>query len=211
MCIRDRTSIGGAAIFDQLQPGGWEVREVAGISGWIADTDTVQTVSVVAGKTSDVTMTNKELPGLRITKYERGTMTLMPNVSFEIFRDAESLGIFQTDEFGQILLTDCKPGTYRAEERDTGGDSHVLDTTPQEVELKAGDGIKDLVFFNDRLPGIHLIKVDSSDLSKPIANAKFRFEAVDGSFGPEEYTTSEDGTIDLSKLPADTALSLIHI
>ena len=200
-----QTSIGGAAIFDQLQPGGWEVREVAGISGWIADTDTVQTVSVVAGKTSDVTMTNKELPGLRITKYERGTMTLMPNVSFEIFRDAESLGIFQTDEFGQILLTDCKPGTYRAEERDTGGDSHVLDTTPQEVELKAGDGIKDLVFFNDRLPGIHLIKVDSSDLSKPIANAKFRFEAVDGSFGPEEYTTSEDGTIDLSKLPADTA------
>jgi len=196
-----KTKIGGVAVFDQLQPGGWEVRELAGISGWIADTDTVQTVSVVAGKTSDVTIINKELPGLRIIKYERGTMKAMPNVSFEIFRDAESLGIFQTDEFGEILLTDCKPATYRAEERDTGGDGHVLDTTPQEVELKAGDGIKKLVFFNDRLPGIHLIKVDSSDLSKPIANAKFRFEAVDGSWGPEEYTTSEDGTID----PADTA------
>ena len=200
-----KTKIGGVAVFDQLQPGGWEVRELAGISGWIADTDTVQTVSVVAGKTSDVTIINKELPGLRIIKYERGTMKAMPNVSFEIFRDAESLGIFQTDEFGEILLTDCKPATYRAEERDTGGDGHVLDTTPQEVELKAGDGIKKLVFFNDRLPGIHLIKVDSSDLSKPIANAKFRFEEVDGSWGPEEYTTSEDGTIDLSKLPADTA------
>lgn len=200
-----KTKIGGVAVFDQLQPGGWEVRELAGISCWIADTDTVQTVSVVAGKTSDVTIINKELPGLRIIKYERGTMKAMPNVSFEIFRDAESLGIFQTDEFGEILLTDCKPATYRAEERDTGGDGHVLDTTPQEVELKAGDGIKKLVFFNDRLPGIHLIKVDSSDLSKPIANAKFRFEAVDGSWGPEEYTTSEDGTIDLSKLPADTA------
>ena len=200
-----KTKIGGVAVFNQLQPGGWEVRELAGISGWIADTDTVQTVSVVAGKTSDVTIINKELPGLRIIKYERGTMKAMPNVSFEIFRDAESLGIFQTDEFGEILLTDCKPATYRAEERDTGGDGHVLDTTPQEVELKAGDGIKKLVFFNDRLPGIHLIKVDSSDLSKPIANAKFRFEAVDGSWGPEEYTTSEDGTIDLSKLPADTA------
>ena len=200
-----KTKIGGVAVFDQLQPGGWEVRELAGISGWIADTDTVQTVSVVAGKTSDATIINKELPGLRIIKYERGTMKAMPNVSFEIFRDAESLGIFQTDEFGQILLTDCKPATYRAEERDTGGDGHVLDTTPQEVALKAGDGIKSLVFFNDRLPGIHLIKVDSSDLSQPIANARFRFEAVDGSFGPVEYTTLEDGTIDLSKLPADTA------
>jgi len=191
----------GVAFFDQLAPGGWEVREAAGIEGWIADTDTVQTVAVAAGEESSATIVNKELPGLRITKYERGTMTLMPNVSFEIFRDAESLGIFQTDEFGQILLTDCAPGTYRAEERDTGGDGHVLDTTPQEVELKAGDGIKELVFFNDRLPGIHLIKVDSADLSKPIANARFRIKAVDGSWGPEEYTTSEDGTIDLSKLP----------
>ena len=195
----------GVVVFDQLKPGGWEVREVAGIEGWIADTDTVQTVAVVAGEPSSATIINKELPGLRIIKYERGSMELMPNVSFEIFRDAESLGIFQTDEFGQILLTDCEPGTYRAEERDTGGDGHVLDTTPQEVELKAGDGIKELVFFNDRLPGIHLIKVDSADLSQPIANARFRFEAVDGSFGPVEYTTLEDGTIDLSKLPADTA------
>ena len=191
----------GVVVFDELAPGGWEVRELAGIEGWIADTDTVQTVAVVAGEESSASIINKELPGLRITKYERGTMTLMPNVSFEIFRDAESLGIFQTDEFGQILLTDCQPGTYRAVEVDTGGDGHVLDTTPQEVELKAGDGIKDLVFFNDRLPGIHLIKVDSADLSQPIANAKFRFEAVDGSFGPVEYTTLEDGTIDLSKLP----------
>ncbi len=195
----------GVAFFDQLAPGGWEVRETAGIEGWIADTDTVQTVAVVAGEESSATIINQELPGLRITKYERGTMTLMPNVSFEIFRDAESLGIFQTDEFGQILLTNCEPGTYQAEERDTGGDGHVLDTTPQEVELKAGDGIKNLVFFNDRLPGIHLIKVDSSDLSQPIANARFRIEAVDGSWGPEEYTTLEDGTIDLSKLPANTA------
>ena len=132
-----KTKIGGVAVFDQLQPGGWEVRELAGISGWIADTDTVQTVSVVAGKTSDVTIINKELPGLRIIKYERGTMKAMPNVSFEIFRDAESLGIFQTDEFGEILLTDCKPATYRAEERDTGGDGHVLDTTPLETASKS--------------------------------------------------------------------------
>ena len=191
----------GVIVFDELAPGGWEVRELAGIDGWVADTDTAQTVAVVSGEESTATITNKELPGLRIIKYEPGSMELMPGVSFEIFRDAESLGIYQTDQFGEILLTDCEPGTYRVEERNTGGDSHVLDTTPQEVELKAGDGIKELVFFNDRLPGIHLIKVDSADLSKPIANARFRIEAVDGSWGPEEYTTSEDGTIDLSKLP----------
>lgn len=199
------TGAAGVAYFEKLKPGAWEIREIAGISGWQADTGTVQTITVNAGETAETSITNKELPGLRVTKYERGAMTVLPNVAFEIFRDTESLGIFYTDQFGEILLTDCQPGTYRIEERSTGDDSHVLDTTPQEVELKAGDGIKSLVFFNDRLPGIHLIKVDSVDLSKPIANARFRFEAVDGSWGPEEYTTLEDGTIDLSKLPANTS------
>ena len=191
----------GVIVFDKLAPGGWEVRELAGIDGWVADTDTVQTVAVVSGEESTATFINKELPGLRIIKYERGSMELMPGVSFEIFRDAESLGIFRTDQFGEILLTDCEPGTYRVEERDTGGDGHVLDTTPQEVELKAGDGIKELVFFNDRLPGIHLIKVDSADPSKVIPNARFRIEAVDGSWGPAEFTTDQNGEIDLSELP----------
>lgn len=196
-----QTGAAGVAIFSEIKPGAYEVRELAGISGWQADTDTVKTVTVAAGDTSEVSITNKELPGLRLIKYERGTMTEMADVSFEIFRDGESLGVFLTDQFGEILLPDCKPGTYLAVERDTGGDSHVLDTTPQQVELKAGDGIKQLVFFNDRLPGIHLVKVDSRDLSKPIANARFRIEAVDGSWGPAEYTTQADGTIDLSKLP----------
>ena len=39
-----------------------------------------------------------------------------------------------------------------------------------------------------------------------IVNAKFKLEAVDGSWGPVEMTTLEDGTIDLSKLPAGAAV-----
>ena len=48
-----------------------------------------------------------------------------------------------------------------AVEVDTGDEGYILDTTPQEVELQAGDGIKELVFFNDVKPGLKLIKVDS--------------------------------------------------
>ena len=33
------------------------------------------------------------------------------------------------------------------------------------------------------------------------ANAKFRIEAVDGSFGPAEFVTDQNGEIDLSELP----------
>ncbi|MCI9403659.1 MAG: Cys-Gln thioester bond-forming surface protein [Oscillospiraceae bacterium] len=220
-----RTVSAGVATFD-VEPGSYEIRELAGIFGWQADTETVKTAQVLTGETTTVTFINKELPGLRITKYDRSTYELMSGVTFEIWRDGESLGKFQTDAMGEILLIDCEPGTYLVQEVDTGDDGHVLDTTPQTVELKAGDGIKELVFFNDRLPGLHLVKVDSSDLSKVIPNAKFRFEAVDGGYGPVELTTGEDGTIDLSKLPvgsyvvtelecpgyvADNSQRLIHL
>ena len=195
----------GVIVFDKLKPGGWEVTELAGIEGWVATTDTTQTVAVVAGEESTATIINEELSGIRVVKYDRKSMALMPDVSFEIFRDNVSLGIFKTDEFGEILLVNQPAGSYRIEERHTGDDEHLLDATPQYVELKAGMGIVERVFFNDKLPGIHLIKVDSSDLSKPVPNAKFEIKAVDGSFGPEEFTTGADGTIDLSKLPANKA------
>ena len=128
-------------------------------------------------------------------------MVAMANVTFEVFRDSVSLGKFRTDEFGEILLTDAAPGTYRAVEMDTGSDGHILDTTPQEVELSAGDGIKELLFFNDVKPGIRLIKVDSTDPSKVIPNAVFEIRSVAGDYGPKEFTTDQNGEIDLSKLP----------
>ena len=195
------TEPGGAVQFSNLKPGAYEVREIAGIEGWMADTETVQTVTVTTGATASVSFTNKKLPGLRIVKYDRTTLEVMAEVSFEIWHDGELLGTYQTDQMGEILLVNQQPGTYLVKET-ASDDEHIVDTTPQQVELHAGDGIKQLVFFNDKKPGIHLIKVDSANLSKPIANVKFEIKAVDGSYGPEEFTTDENGEIDLSKLPA---------
>ena len=197
-----QTNSAGTAYFDHLEPGGYEVKEVAGIPGWIADTDTVQTVSVVAGRRSDVTITNKELPGLRIVKYDRKTMTLLPKVTFAVYRDGKFLGNFQTDAFGEILLPDAQPGTYRAFEVDTGDEGLILDTTPQEIELRAGDVIRELLFFNDTKPGMRLVKVDSADPSKPISDAVFEIKSVKGDYGPKEFRTDQNGEIDLSALPA---------
>ena len=129
-------------------------------------------------------------------------MVAMPNVTFAVYRDGEFLGNFKTDQFGEILIADAEPGTYRAFEVDTGDEGHILDTTPQEVELHAGDGIKELMFFNDMKPGLKLIKVDSDDPSKVIPNAVFEIKSVEGTYGPQEFRTNEDGEIDLSMLPA---------
>lgn len=194
------TNFAGYAIFDNIKPGAYEIKEITAPSGWLKD-DTTYTASVATGETTTFALVNQELPGLRIIKYDRKNMVAMADVTFEVWRDGVSLGKFRTDEFGEILLTDVTPGTYRAVEVDTGSDGHILDTTPQEVELAAGDGIKELLFFNDVKPGLRLVKVDSTDPSKVIPNAVFEIKSVDGSYGPKEFTTDENGEIDLSKLP----------
>ena len=194
------TNFAGYAIFDEIKPGAYEIREITAPSGWLKD-DATYTAAVATGETTTFSLVNKELPGLRIIKYDRKNMVAMANVTFEIFRDSVSLGKFKTDEFGEILLTDAAPGTYRAVEVDTGSDGHILDTMPQEVELSAGDGIKELLFFNDVKPGLRLVKVDSTDPSKVIPNAVFEIKSVKGDYGPQEFTTDQNGEIDLSKLP----------
>ena len=195
------TTSAGVAIFDQIPLGAYRIQEITAPVGWQID-DTVYTATVVTGETTTIPIINEELPGLRIIKYDRKNMVAMPNVTFAIYRDGEFLGNYKTDEFGEILLTNAKPGTYRAFEVNTGDEGHILDTTPQEVELRAGDGIKELMFFNDMKPGLKLIKVDSDDPSKVIPNAVFEIKSVEGTYGPQEFRTDENGEIDLSMLPA---------
>ena len=194
------TDTGGSYTFTELKPGAYEILELAAPEGWERDPQTY-TTTVVTGECVTYTLKNEALPGLKIIKYNRESHETMSGVTFRIWRDGELLGDYETDALGEITLTDCRPGTYRVQEVDTGDSGHVLDTTPQEIELKAGDGIKELYFFNDQKPGIWLVKVDSADPSKVIPNARFRIEAVDGSWGPAEFTTDQNGEIDLSELP----------
>ncbi|TCO95046.1 hypothetical protein EV206_11429 [Flavonifractor plautii DSM 6740] len=197
------TSSAGVAIFDAIPLGAYRIQEKTAPVGWQLD-DTVYTATVVAGETTTIPIINEELPGLRIIKYDRKNMVAMPNVTFAVYRDGEFLGNFKTDQFGEILIADAEPGTYRAFEVDTGDEGHILDTTPQEVELHAGDGIKELMFFNDMKPGLKLIKVDSDDPSKVIPNAVFEIKSVEGTYGPQEFRTDQSGEIDLSMLPASS-------
>ena len=178
------------------QPGAYRIVETASPAGYLKD-DTVFTATVTTGETTSISIVNEEKPGLRILKYDSKTQKALPGVTFEVYKDTQLIGTFTTDEFGEILLVDLEPGTYLAKEVATSNE-HIINTNPQQIELSGGDGIRQLIFFNDQKPGIHLVKLDSSSL-EPQPNARFKIELVGGTFS-KEYVTDENGEIDLTAL-----------
>lgn len=145
-----------------------------------------------------LTVTNRARPALRILKYDLTSNSPMPDVTFEVWHDGDLFGEYTTNASGEIFLYDLEPGTYLVKEVATD-DAHVVNSTPQQIELKAGDTqTRELVFFNSLKPGIHLVKVDSITM-KSLPNVRFEFKLVGGSYR-QEFTTDINGEIDLSKL-----------
>ncbi|WP_160667675.1 SpaA isopeptide-forming pilin-related protein, partial [Colidextribacter sp. OB.20] len=145
-----------------------------------------------------LTVTNRARPALRILKYDLKSNSPMPDVTFEVWHDGDLFGEYTTNASGEIFLYDLDPGTYLVKEVATD-DAHVVNSTPQQIELKAGETqTRELVFFNSLKPGIHLVKVDSATM-KSLPNVRFEFKLVGGSYR-QEFTTDINGEIDLSKL-----------
>ena len=145
-----------------------------------------------------LTVVNHSKASLRIIKYDQQSGSRLSGVTFEIYKDSELFDTKTTNDNGEILLYDLEPGTYLVKEVSTD-DEHVVNSTPQQIELKAGQtATQELVFFNSKKPGIHLIKVDSVTM-KSLPNVRFEFKLVGGSYR-QEFTTDINGEIDLSKL-----------
>ena len=192
----------GCAYVHDISSRYYEVREVSAPDGYVADGKLHGVkVDLYDPATADdpmIVIENDPLPSLLIRKYDRSTLKPIEGVTFKVYRDTELVGSYTTGRDGEILLERVPAGTYTVEEV-AAPDSHVVNSTPQSVELKAGQTEPvSLVFFNDLKPGIHLVKVDSKTL-KPLANAVFRISKVGGTF-TKEYTTDRSGEIDLPKL-----------
>ena len=191
------TQTGGSLNLTKLKPGVYEVKEIAAPKGYKLD-DKTYTANVVSGEVTTVTLKNYAKSGLRIIKYDEKTLERLPDTTFEVYKDTVLIGTFTTDELGEIPLLDLAEGTYLVKEI-AADDSHLVNSSPQEIEIKAGEEkIYELVFFNAQKPGISLIKVDR-DTMQPLANAKFRISQIGGSFS-QEYLTDQNGEIDLKNL-----------
>ena len=141
---------------------------------------------------------NYNNPSLQIIKYDQKSGNRLSGVTFEIYKDGVLFDTRTTNANGEISLYNLEPGTYLAKEI-AADHSHVVNSTPQQIELKAGQQeTQTLVFFNQLKPGIHLIKVDSQTL-ETIPNVRFEIKQVGGSYR-QEFLTDLNGEIDLSDL-----------
>lgn len=195
------TDDAGLAYVPGISEGYFEVLETVAPAGYQLDTTRhgihVDPYDPATEEDPILTVVNKAKPSLQIIKYDAQTMERLPDVTFEVYRDTELMGTYVTDADGEIYLPDLTPGTYLVKEVAVG-DTHVVNSTPQQIELTAGDGLRTLVFRNYIKPGMHLIKLDSQSL-EPMEGVRFEIAQVGGSY-KQEFITDREGEIDLSNL-----------
>lgn len=89
------------------------------------------------------------------------------------------------------MISDLKPGTVITVKETKTVDGYVLDSTPQSIEIKAGEG-QTLTFYNSPVGGLELIKVSESDKSRRIPNVTFEIRKMDGAL-VDTITTDSTG------------------
>ena len=88
-------------------------------------------------------------------------------------------GIYKTDQYGRITISDLKPGSVITAKETKALDGYVLDSTPQSIEIKSGS-VQTLTFYNTPVGGLELIKVSESDKSQRIKGVTFEIWEMDG-------------------------------
>ena len=196
------TNENGLAYVPGVTTGYYTVKETAAPAGYVLDgTEHSVYVNNYDPATTDdprIVITNAAKPRLRILKYDAQTSRPLSDTTFEVYHDTTLLGEYTTNANGEIFLYDLAPGTYLVKEI-AAPNTHVVNSTPQEIELEAGAAdTYNLVFLNLVKPGIHLTKLDSQAM-QPLVNARFRITEIGGTFS-QEYRTDANGEIDLTQL-----------
>ena len=179
------------------------VEEVRTLPGFTIDPGTKrQVVTVHPADTQTLTVYNTPGTTLTIQKLVTGTKDKpLAGVEFLITDSSGAYvgpnkGIYKTDEFGQIVLSDLKPGTVITAKETATVDGFVLDSTPKSIEIKEGEG-QILTFYNAPIGGLELIKVSEADKTQRIEGVTFEIRKMDGAL-VDTVTTGDRGRVHVS-------------
>ncbi|MDR0292915.1 MAG: Cys-Gln thioester bond-forming surface protein, partial [Oscillospiraceae bacterium] len=161
--------------------GYYEFEEVSAPFGFVLDSTKIGIHFDPYNPATDadpvVIAVNKAKPYLLIMKIDASTGEPVGGVTFEVYKNTALIGSYTTGYDGEVMIA-VDPGVYLVKEVGVPA-GYVLNTTPQEIEILAGDGVKQLVFLNDPEPGIYILKVDEAT-GEFLANAEFSVERNGG-------------------------------
>ena len=190
------TQGGGRIFVEDLEPGLYVLEETAAPGGYILDPQR-RTVQIEAGRTTKVSFTNKQAPGLEILKTDSETGLPLAGAKFRISKpDGSTVGEYVTGEDGKINLTNLEPGVYEIEEIEAAP-GYVLDPQKKSITLESGKTAS-ITFVNTKNPTLTILKLDTTTGS-PLAGAVFHIQIKNGE-DRGRYTSDENGLVVLDNL-----------
>lgn len=211
------TTDGAGRIFlANIPVGSYKVTEVNAPSDVIL-CDIPQTIALGPGETCTVTFFNAMKPSLKIIKRCEVTKDPIPNTKFHIWWASDNtstgamndLGSFYTDDHGEIIFTGdaLKSGWYKVTEEAPASGFAPADEPTQEFYL-AGNENAVKIWENRPLSALVVFKYDEKT-GAALQGAEFQIRYLGGTSGTGgtvigTYTTSENGSIILTRLKAGT-------
>ena len=196
--------------------GSYKVTEV-NVPSDVILCDIPQTIALGPGETRTVTFFNAMKPSLKIIKRCEVTKDPIPNTKFHIWWASDNtsigamndLGSFYTDDHGEIIFTGdaLKSGWYKVTEEAPASGFAPADEPTQEFYL-AGNENAVKIWENRPLSALVVFKYDEKT-GAALQGAEFQIRYLGGTSGTGgtvigTYTTSENGSIILTRLKAGT-------
>lgn len=147
---------------------------------------------------------------LKIKKIDKDTKENIEGVIFSIkYEDGTDIGIFETNENGEIYINKLKQGNIIIKEIETN-ENYVLDTNEISVKLEYNQ-TKNIEIENEQKKGsIRIIKVDANDNSIRIQGAKFEIYNENNQL-IDTITTDENGEATTQKLPINSTYTIKEV
>ncbi len=173
---------------DGVRPGAYKITEVAAAPNYVLD-DTVHIVQLEENKTCTIELTNIIKPTLKILKVDSITKSPIANVKFQIWRGSDDtatgelndLGVFYTNEAGEIVLEHIDTGWYRIKELESAPGFTIKAPDTQDIYLKAGE-THEVQFENVPKNAIVVEKYDSVS-HEPLSGVTFQLRWLGGASG----------------------------
>lgn len=208
------TDAQGRIFLENIPAGSYEVVETA-VPDHVIPGDVPQTVALEAGGVSTVTFFNAPKPTLTIRKVDSITGDPIQGVKFQLWRGSDNtgtgelndLGVFYTDERGEIVLDNVESGWYKATELEPADGYDLPKNSSQEFYLKGGES-RTVVFENVPLSALVVWKYDSVT-GEAVEGAVFQIKYLSGNSGTGgtvigTYKASQNGSFTVTGLKTGT-------